>query len=557
MHQRHDSTIRLSLITILAIIIEISTIYVSADSNSRPRKYPRSSFGTAKWTSTNANDYLVTNLPNETESLTKTMNGQWAGYVPFVIKQSGIKERNLLLSQLERVFNNIVNQNHLSFTYKTLRLNGGPGCSSLFGSFIENGPVKVLDNGSLVPNDYSWHKQANLLYIEQPVETGFSFTNGPPDMNETDASSNFYLFLDGFYQTFPETQSYDLFLTGESYAGVYIPYIAQELLGMGKFSTGQKVNLKGLGIGNGVYSTMIQESWASAIGDFDFLHEKQFFGNDTVALNKAGNAVEACRYATNANASRIPYQCDMFTYADEWISKKDPANFSCLNIYNIHTDCHYTDARENSLAVFLNDPRTQKALHVSDLAAQWNRTMGTTWEGCSDLVMQYMDDSGLPDTYEVMPKILQTGIPIILFEGDLDFICQYVNVERVLGNMTWFSKTGFDTPLPPKDPWTLPDGKQAGITTNSRGLTYIRIFNAGHMVPTDQPAAGYQVLNQLLSSSLFTPAKDGGISATGTSTVTGTVTTKGSGGVEQVGGIGFGFGWMVSVVVAVGLVAVF
>ncbi|RKO84912.1 peptidase S10, serine carboxypeptidase, partial [Blyttiomyces helicus] len=54
-------------------------------------------------------------------------------------------------------------------------LNGGPGCSSLYGSFVENGPVAVHDNGSLSSNAFSWHKLANVLYIEQPINTGFSF----------------------------------------------------------------------------------------------------------------------------------------------------------------------------------------------------------------------------------------------------------------------------------------------------------------------------------------------------------------------------------------------
>ncbi|KAJ3314349.1 Cell death protease, partial [Blyttiomyces sp. JEL0837] len=398
----------------------------------RPISYSRSeSFstlvgGTASWVSTNANDYLVTNLPNESEALTKTLNGQWAGYIPFANSKT---TQNAIFFWYFKSMNTTSNK-------LTIWLNGGPGCSSLLGSFIENGPVKILDNGTLAPNEYSWHKQANVLYVEQPVNTGFSFSNGEPTRDESELNSDFYLFLDGFMKTFPEAQDMDLYITGESYAGVYIPYIALKLLEIGKFSNGKPVNLKGLGIGNGLYSRDIQESFASTVGDFDFLHDVKFFGDDTAALDTAGQAAQQCLTATAKNYTKIPLQCDMFDYAQGWLAAKDPRNFACLDIYNVHENCNVTSQREYQLAYYLNSAEVQKALHIQELLAQWTGVSKTGWAECSDTVSNYLDDRNLPDTFDIIPKILETGVPVTLYEGDLDFILHYINVERTIGNMT-------------------------------------------------------------------------------------------------------------------------
>ena len=57
----------------------------------------------------------------------------------------------------------------------TLWLNGGPGSDSLIGLFEENGPCMIDDNLTAVYNPYSWNNVSNMLYISQPVGTGFSY----------------------------------------------------------------------------------------------------------------------------------------------------------------------------------------------------------------------------------------------------------------------------------------------------------------------------------------------------------------------------------------------
>ena len=107
--------------------------------------------------------------------------------------------------------------------------NGGPGCSSMLGLFSENGPY-IFDDGETIikPNPWPWNHRANLLYIESPAGVGFSWANTSDDLLHSDVSSSEDAFfaLRNFYDAFPLYRTNDLYITGESYAGVYAPYLA-------------------------------------------------------------------------------------------------------------------------------------------------------------------------------------------------------------------------------------------------------------------------------------------------------------------------------------------
>ena len=100
-----------------------------------------------------------------------------------------------------------------------LWLQGGPGATSLIGLFAENGPFKPKSKSGVTVRKYSWTAVASVLYIDNPVGTGYSFTSGGYSQNETSVGENIYTALLQFFQLFPELQKNDFFVTGESYGG--------------------------------------------------------------------------------------------------------------------------------------------------------------------------------------------------------------------------------------------------------------------------------------------------------------------------------------------------
>ncbi|KAE9593175.1 putative carboxypeptidase C [Lupinus albus] len=139
-------------------------------------------------------------------------------------------------------------------------LSGGPGCSSSIALFYENGPFKIAKNFSLVWNDYGWDKASNILFIDQPTGTGFSYTSDETDIRSDEAgvSNDLYDFLQAFFKEHPQFSKNEFYITGESYAGHYIPALASRVHKGNNAKEGIPINLKGFAIGNGLTNPGVQ-----------------------------------------------------------------------------------------------------------------------------------------------------------------------------------------------------------------------------------------------------------------------------------------------------------
>jgi len=107
--------------------------------------------------------------------------------------------------------------------------NGGPGCSSLLGFMQEHGPFVIDDNSTtIIKNPHPWTDAASMLYIESPAGVGFSVGNTTGDLRHSDTSQSKDAFkaLEEFYLKFPEKLGNELFISGESYGGIYVPYLS-------------------------------------------------------------------------------------------------------------------------------------------------------------------------------------------------------------------------------------------------------------------------------------------------------------------------------------------
>jgi hypothetical protein len=62
-----------------------------------------------------------------------------------------------------------------------------------------------------------------------------------------------------------------------------------------------------------------------------------------------------------------------------------------------------------------------------------------SWTECRGLINQEFYKS--PSSIELLPKVLQQ-IPVLLFAGDQDFICNYMGIESMIKAMSWNGGTG-------------------------------------------------------------------------------------------------------------------
>lgn len=123
----------------------------------------------------------------------------------------------------------VESQNEPSTDPLLVWFNGGPGCSSMLGFLQEHGPY-AMDSGTdyFHPNEYSWNREANVLYIESPAGVGYSYCEGTKDCafdDEKSGKDNLTALLN-WYEKYPEYKEHDLFISGESYGGIYVPYLS-------------------------------------------------------------------------------------------------------------------------------------------------------------------------------------------------------------------------------------------------------------------------------------------------------------------------------------------
>ncbi|KAG6612638.1 putative serine protease family S10 [Phytophthora cinnamomi] len=144
-----------------------------------------------------------------------------------------------------------------------LWLTGGPGCSSMMALLAENGPCHVQPDLSTRTNPHSWNGQANVIWLDQPTGVGYSY--GPKvdyDSGELNVAENIYWFLQEFLKKHPDLADRELFVTGESYGGHYVPATASHIMkaNMLRHSGSETfhINLAGIAVGNGLTDPAVQ-----------------------------------------------------------------------------------------------------------------------------------------------------------------------------------------------------------------------------------------------------------------------------------------------------------
>ncbi|KAJ3496547.1 hypothetical protein NLG97_g2582 [Lecanicillium saksenae] len=374
-------------------------------------------------------------------------------------------------------------------------VNGGPGCSSEDGALMEIGPYRVKDKDTLVMNNGSWNEFANLLFVDNPVGTGFSYANTDSYVHElTEMAEQFVQFLEKFFAIFPEYSRDDIYIAGESYAGQYIPHIARAILDRNK-ERPDKWSLQGILLGN---------PWMSPGEQYDsylkFALEKGLVDKDSDIYKRLKGMERACHNAMVGNPGKVGYpDCeDILTELLLLTRNKGAGDEECINMYDVRLKDSYPSCGMNwppdlsGVTPYLRRADVVSALNI-------NSEKKTGWQECNGGVGREFHPETSKPSVELMPQLL-TEIPVLVFSGAEDLICNHIGTDDMIEKLEWNGGKGFEvTPgnWAPRRNWTF-EGKDAGFWQSARNLTYVVFNEASHMVPFDYPRRSRDMLDRFM-----------------------------------------------------------
>ncbi|KAJ2522349.1 hypothetical protein H4217_000807 [Coemansia sp. RSA 1939] len=382
-----------------------------------------------------------------------------------------------------------------------LWLNGGPGCSSMAGLFSGIGPCWVNDNGNgTTPNTNSWNTDAHLLFLDQPVNTGYSY--GPRNVTTTteQAAKDVTAFLDRFHHTFPEYLTSRLYVAGESYAAHYVPAIAANLVVTARTPWPNNrmwlPRLGGIIVGNGLFNMAFQYR---SLYTMACLSAESLVSHDADTCSAMRNATNEFYQQSLAHWNKQTTATALnATYAGFGILA--PYQLAGYNPYDVRTKCPPSDTMlcdkyMDTVTKYANHPDVQKALDI--------RPISRPFELCDHEVQMSFVESGdeFSDVVsaEWLPMLLNAGIPALVYAGDADLICNWMGIKELLLHLSWYGRPGFA--LAPDVPWTnRADGSVAGSARVFGGLSFLRIHGAGHMVANEKPQIAHSMFKEWVSN---------------------------------------------------------
>eukprot|EP00762_Andalucia_godoyi_P008269 ANDGO_02965.mRNA.1 Serine carboxypeptidase-like 25 len=394
--------------------------------------------------------------------------------------------------------------------------NGGPGCSSVSGLLTENGPFRPAASSrhaSIDPlsieleyNEDTWTRNYSVLFIESPAFVGFSTSTDPHDAVVGDArtAQDMYNALVAFVAKFPRYANRDLWISGESYGGHYVPQLTQ-LIAQSKAQPASQsmqlqLNLRGFLVGN----PWTHPSYDARYGELGTWFSHQVIDSATYAA-----MVQQCDFSKGLPPGDGS-ACDTL-YAQ---AMQQAGN---IDLYNLYEDvCLSTSKRAGlmnfnpaaALAVsryapqptppcidvwteaYMSRADVQYALHVTPTL----QSEGVKWVECTSALNYSMTDLLTPVVPVWTDLIANYGsLRMLVYSGDVD------SVVGTAGTRAWIESA---LKAQVKRPWTgyLVDGQVAGYSVVYDGLTFVTVRGAGHMVPSFQAHRMLHVLHSFINN---------------------------------------------------------
>lgn len=363
-----------------------------------------------------------------------------------------------------------------------LWLQGGPGASSLFGLFMEIGPLIVSEDGiSLRP--IHWALNYHLIFIDNPVGAGFSYTSNDNGYcsDEQCVANDLYNSLQQFFQLFPHIQNNNFYISGESYAGKYIPMLAMKIHKENNNINNSrlKINLKGLAMGNAYCDPINQMNYGQYLYELGLLDNRQ-----RRVFKLLEDKIKAEILKGDWGKANI------------MMDKLMAGELSGTSYFNLYTgyDNYYNYLKTNSTDIekvfteMLGKDSIRKAAHVGSLPFN-----------SGEEVELHLAVDLLQSVAPVVEELL-SHYKILLYNGQLDIIVAYPLTEEFVRNLNFSSANEYK--MADRHIWKVEDDI-AGYVKVAGNLTEIVIRAAGHMVPQDQPKWAYDMITRFIEGKRF------------------------------------------------------
>ncbi|XP_058727573.1 serine carboxypeptidase-like 45 [Vicia villosa] len=363
-----------------------------------------------------------------------------------------------------------------------LWLHGGPGCSAVGGAaFSQHGPFLISGEG-LIKNPYSWNTEANMLYLDSPAGVGFSYSRNTSDylfLNDDFAARDHLVFLQHWFNKFPNFRTNNFFIAGESYAGHFAPQLALLIL-----QTKSEFNLKGISIGN-----PLLDFDTDFTASTDYLWQRGVISDSTYELlsnNCSYVDIKKQLRATNVlNATCFDILLQMELEVNANLDVFDISNDVCptqkLAIEQLGVKRNICIVQQS--IEFFNRKDVQQALHGELVGVK-------DWTTCSaNLVYNYTNLEN-PALY-MLGTLVKAGVRVLAYCGDEDSVIPCTGTRPLIKGL---AKDLGLTITRHHEAWFKGD-KIAGWTqVYGDILTFATVRGAGHSTPIAQPERSLEMM---------------------------------------------------------------
>jgi cathepsin A (carboxypeptidase C) len=354
--------------------------------------------------------------------------------------------------------------------------NGGPGATSFWGFFTENGPYSVTDGGDLQPRTKAWNETANYLIFDHPLGVGLSFASEDQlPANVGEGVEQWYQALVHVLERHPEIAANPIVLAGESYGGTYVPLLAKAILDGNAAAGRDVVKLGGIILAAPWVDPLVQQSMDTTFA----LSHGLITEADKVRLDAVYVECKAAIEAATPSSKEAYDTCGKI--------KSGISDIAGVYMLNVGAP---GDPPTDPVAAYLNRADVREAIH-----AKPDGEFTFFAEAIGDRYAIGGQDSYLGTVQEVLDR----GVPVMVVSGLNDATdVNPLGVGAWLDLMTGERADAFHAA--PTTQWKGSGTDVLGYVQAGGGLSWVKVLNAGHLAAMDQPQ-----LIDLIDEKLLTP----------------------------------------------------